>query len=481
MPSDAHRIRLESDDFACDDVQVHRVRGREEISRLFSFRVDVVTSGAPLSSTELVGASVVLCFERGGDTTRRLHAVIAAVDEDLDMEQDDRFGASWHIVPRAHWLTMVHTQDVFQHLSVPAIVREKLQRVDLAPGTTMRLEGNYPERDFVVQYRETDLAFISRLCEHLGISFFFEEDADTTKIVFTDHNGGFARRDDQYEIPYRGRGERRDVFALRRTTELRPAHFVVMDYNYRAPRVDLTASAAAEHGFAGGFVEYGTHHRDAEAGRELARVRAEESDAQHRVYQGESTLAEIAAGHRYRLVGHPRVDAPELLVTSVEHEAEQGLFSQASGEGFYRNRFTAIDAAQTFRPPRRTPKPRISGWMHGVVQPRPREELGDFAQLDAYGRYVVKFLFHVAESPELQASKPVRMAQPHVGPDHGMHFPLRPGVEVALAFMEGDPDRPIIVGAIHNARTPDHVTNANPKLNRIRTGTGVQITIQDAR
>ncbi len=461
-------------------MEIHRLQGREAVSQLFSFRVEVTSKGEPPSGTELAGCGVELVFEREEQVYRRIHAVVADVEEDLE-EENAFYTLVFHLVPRAHWLTLVEVQEIYQHLTVPTIIEQKLAMVGLEADSAMRLSSSYEERDFVVQYRESDLSFVSRLAEHIGISFFFEEKDGSTQIVFTDHNEGFGKVDAHHQLNYRGRGERKDVFELRARTQVLPSEFVMMDYNYRTPQVDLTSTATADHGFAGGVTEYGAHYRSPAAGRRFAQIRAEASDSRYRVYHAESTLAEVAAGHRYHLAGHPRVPEAELLVTTVEHEAVQSVFGRELGTSYYRNRFTAIDARQTYRPPRVTPKPRIVGWIHGVVQPRPEQEVGDFAQLDNWGRYVVKFLFDIAEHPELQASKPVRMAQPHVGPDHGMHFPLRPGVEVALAFMEGDPDRPVIVGAIHNARTPDHVTEANPKLNRIRTGTGVQITIQDAR
>jgi len=106
------------------------------------------------------------------------------------------------------------------------------------------------------------------------------------------------------------------------------------------------------------------------------------------------------------------------------------------------------------------------------------QELGN---IDEQGRYRIRFLFDTAGPGERRASHRVRMAQPHAGAGFGMHFPLNPGVEVLLAFVNGDPDRPIVVGAVPNPVTPTPVDAAVRRLNRIKTETGVLFEIGDSK
>ena len=101
------------------------------------------------------------------------------------------------------------------------------------------------------------------------------------------------------------------------------------------------------------------------------------------------------------------------------------------------------------------------------------------AQLDDQGRYVVRFLFDTAPPGERQASRPVRMLQSHVGENYGTHHPLKPGVEVLIGFVHGDPDRPLIVGAVPNPLKPSPVTHRNPDVHRTSTGSGITIDIAD--
>lgn len=118
--------------------------------------------------------------------------------------------------------------------------------------------------------------------------------------------------------------------------------------------------------------------------------------------------------------------------------------------------------------------------MNGLIDDA-RRGVDQYAQLDDEGRYIVKLLYDAADSSGRLASQWIRMAQPHAGPGYGMHFPLKPGVEVLLAFIDGDPDRPIIVGAVPNPVTPSPVEGASNTLNRIKSASGILIEYGDRR
>ncbi|MEZ4311749.1 MAG: type VI secretion system tip protein VgrG, partial [Polyangiaceae bacterium] len=163
-----------------------------------------------------------------------------------------------------------------------------------------------------------------------------------------------------------------------------------------------------------------------------------------------------------------------LLLIEVTHEATLPVFSeQKSGEtGSYHNTFRAIPADVTFRPARVTPKPRIIGFVTGIIQAGSEGETGGIARLDTEGRYTVQFHFDTTQHGEEKASHAVRMAQPFAGPNYGMHFPLRRGTEVLLAFADGDPDRPVIVGAVYNASSPSPVVAANAHKHQLKHSSG---------
>jgi type VI secretion system secreted protein VgrG len=477
-PTFAH---LESSDFPWEDLRIRKLAGTEAISRLFDFELDVVSldsHGADASA--LAGASVAIVFERGGLELRRIHGMIAEVDDRLAAHAEAR-AYRLRIVPRAFRLSLVETQDIFMNAKVPDIIKQKLSLVDLgASDVDFRLVGTYAQREFVVQYKETDLAFVSRLAEHLGISFFFEHGSGHDTMVFTDHAAGFRPIEEAETVPFRSRGEERDVFDLEVRRRLIPTFYVVRDYNYRTPQLDLTSEQVVSEGYAGGVIEYGGHFKTPAEGKALAQVRAEERQSTQLVYAGRSDLCQLAAGGRVVLEGHPDLGPTEMLVVEVEHHATQVVGGPGTGsEQSYRNTFRATPAGQTYRPPRLTPRPRVSGLLTGVIDAGPTGTT-TFAQIDDQGRYTVRFLFDTTAPGERPASRPVRMAQHHVGENYGSHFPLKPGVEVVLGFIDGDPDRPIIVGAVPNPLKPSPIDNRSPKVHRVRTGSGITVDMTDA-
>ena len=483
MASETLRARLQSPDFSCDALQISRVTGREAISRLFSFAIEVVcTEPDGLQPDDVIGADASLVFEQHGEEIRILHGMIAEVD-DLFTTETEHSAYRLLLVPRAHRLTLVDMQEVFLGTSVPDIVKQKLELVALGGSDVeMRLLSAYEPREFVVEYGETDLAFISRLTEHLGIGFFFDHSGDADRIVFTDHPAGYRAIEGHERAAFRTRGEQRDVYRLEHKTRVMPRTWMVQDYNHRSPRLDLTASHPTEAGLAGGVVEYGAHVKTPAEGMALARIRAEEREAACRYYSGESDICTLTAGARVTLEGHPRLPEKLLLITEIEHSFMQSTLTHGgTGAGpTYGNTFRAVPGDKPYRPARVTPRPRIAGVISGVIQPRPGSDIDAHADIDAEGNYTVRFHFDASPADKRpRTSHPIRMSQPLAGPGYGVHFPLRTGVEVLVTFVDGDPDRPIILGALPHSVSPSPVTRRNSLQSRIQSQSGIHIIMKD--
>ena len=368
--------RLTSPHFDCSQLQIRTLHGREAISRPFRFEVEVVVlDPGELVESAVVGADATLVFEQGGAEARSIHGMVAELDDLLDADLAFR-SYRLVLVPHAFRLTMVETQEVFLELSVPDILRAKLERVGLgAQDVDYRLTATYPVREFVVQYRETDLAFVSRLTEHLGVGYYFEHDSGFDKLVFFDGPGAHRPIDGEEKVEFRMRGERGGVHRIERRALMMPAAFVTQDYNYRSPQMDLTASYESPHGNAGGVVEYGGHHKNPGEGAALARIRAEARETECRFFHGEADVCRFRAGATFELTDHPRLQKARFLLVEVEHHLVQTVMSTATGdEHAYRVTFRAVDAVIPYRPPRVTPKPRIHGFVTATVE----AELGEF-------------------------------------------------------------------------------------------------------
>lgn len=475
---------LESSAFDASAVQILGLRGKERISQLFWFELEIIMRGGePLPAGATPGAAVTILVthtseDHGAVETRRIHGVLDSIRDRLDAHRKHRTYVL-RVVPELARLKLVETQEIFLGSSVPEIIAQKLGLHDLAgERLTLNTDG-YPKRDFVVQYKESDLAFVSRIAEHLGVSYLFEHgEQGPERVIFTDDvaHGGLRRSIE--EIPFRTEGEERDIFFLEVERRMFPTTFMVQDYNYRTPLAEITGAhqlkaGGEEIGNGGGVVEYGTHHKNKDQGDQLARIRAEEQQSTSEVFSGKSAVLGLTAGATPKLTGHPLLEDPRLLILEVEHAASFAAEGSSQPES-YRNTFQAISADVRFRPPRVTPRPRITGLVTGMVALGSSGKVGGRAQIDDEGRYVVQLHFDtVTHEGEEKASHPIRMAQPFAGPNHGMHFPLRPGAEVVLAFLDGDPDRPIILGSVPNAIAPSATTAKNASENRIQSASGI--------
>lgn len=466
-------VRVECDALP-SDCEVRRLEGEERISRPFRFELEVVSQHEPDPQAS-IGAPLHIVFGQAGIELRRVHGIVTEVRDPLNTE-GRTFTQHLTVEPRVSNLVLNETSEVFVGQSIPFIVQSKLERLGMAQGEDFqfRLLAPYQPRDFVVQYRETTLSFISRLTEHWGIFWFFEHADGRDVLVFTDHNDGMRRGP---PLPFYERGDETGVFTLASTTQRIPARVVVKDYNYRTPHVPLIAQGAI-HGGPGEIIEYGGHFKTPNEGERLAGIRAEELLARRRVFQATSAVVGVAAGGRFLVEGHPRGDI-DLAVVAVTHHLEQAVLGAApDAQVPYRNQIEAIESAVAFRPQRVTPKPRVSGVITGNIEAEAKD---GYAELDDEGRYRVRFKFDTSDAADGKASHLVRMAQPHAGPGYGFHFPLRHGVEVLLTCIDGDPDRPVISSAVANPMTPSTVAANNGRRNVIRTGGGNEINIDDTK
>ncbi|MEZ4438164.1 MAG: type VI secretion system tip protein TssI/VgrG [Polyangiaceae bacterium] len=477
-------IRLESPDFELvEELHVVTLEGEEAIGEPFWFELEVELrrNEGRLDVEDVRGGRVAIVFEEDDVLVRKIWGVIPWVTDRMNPNQRWRRYAI-RVEPRLHWLSLIHASDVLLDITVPDAIADKVGRMLPTDAFEMRLHADYPERELIIQYQETDLAFVSRLAEHLGIGFFFEH-GDTVeegdKIVFADSVESYPELPEP--ITYRrqfGRG----LHELESTTSMVVERCVVKDYNYRTPTVELTASAEVQDGYGGGYYEYAGHHQDPAQTERLATIRAEEMRSRETVYRGESDRMALSAGHVVTIEEHADLADTRQLITRVHHAVRlrkaRGDEEVREVERGYENSFVAIPADRVFRPARVTPKPKMAGYFAGLIEPEDDAVIGASAKIDDWGRYWVRFLFDI-EPRDGHSSKPIRMAQPHAGAGHGMHFPLRPGVEVAIGFANGDPDRPIILGALPNPVSPSPTVAKNSRHNILNSASGIRITVRD--
>jgi uncharacterized protein involved in type VI secretion and phage assembly len=271
-------VRLESNRFACDSVHVAAMRGREGLGVPFDFDLDIaVLDARGLDVDTTLGAEATLVFETRDGEVRRVHGMVAAVTDLLRVD-DACLEYRLRFVPRVHRLTFVETQEVFLSTRVPDILVEKLRRAGLhAPDDIrLRLQATYPPRDLVVQYRESDLAFISHLAENVGITLSFDHSGKRDRVVFSDSNAGFPPIAGDPAIPFDQPMAEAHIAEIATTRAVLPTRHYVVDYNDQHLRLDLTATHnGVTNGAPEQVVEYGAMHRLPEEGKQIAQVRTE--------------------------------------------------------------------------------------------------------------------------------------------------------------------------------------------------------------
>lgn len=412
----------------------------------------------------------------GGPTAGR-RTVYGIVTEITDAARASGMSMIYELRVQPRIAKLAHQSGMHLHAdsSVPDILAAVLTRAGFQRDLdfVFRLTGSYPKRSFALQFNESDLDFLTRLAEHWGIGFFFEHTEGRDVLVFTDGDP-LWKRGAVPVLPFNGDGEKLGITEIRSRRTRLPSRYVLRDYNADTPDADWSRSITLDGGDGTQTVEYAANFESLDEAALLLKARADALMAAERLFTGVCAEAVVDAGTLIQIDGHPGMDGVWLAVTLVECDYTRPL-GGGQGEDRMTVRFTAALSGRNVRPERRTPKPRMDGLLAGVIEP---ESDPTYAKLDEQGRYKVRLLIDdPAENPAPFAR--VRMAQPHGGQGYGVHLPLRPGTEVVLAFLNGDPDRPVIAGVVPNARLVSPIDQTNNTSNVIRTGGGNQIALED--
>ena len=484
------RFHFFSSTLPAETFTVVRFRGEEGLSRCYRFEVEVVAETADLNLAAVLAAPAALTISRSeGDVP--FQGILAEFEQLQQMENYVFYRAV--IVPRLWWLGLTHHNQVFLNQTVPQILAACLKDGGLTElDFELRLQHEYPKWEYVCQYGESHLAFVSRWMEREGIYYYFEQEVGRDKLILTDTKVAHGAMPDGETLHYSSPSglqyfHREEVlFDLRCRQRLLPNRVVLKDYNYETPSLELSGQADVSTKGRGEVYLYGEHFRTPAEGARLAAVRAEELLCRERVFAGSSTVPYLRPGYTFRVPDHYRADFNgTYLTTGLAHEGSQaayllaglgGELTAGEREPYYRNTFEAVAAGVQYRPARVTEKARLYGTLNAKVD---GAGSGQYAELDGQGRYKVVLPFDQSGRKDGKASAWVRMMQPYAGAGHGMHFPLHKGTEVLLTFIDGDPDRPVIAGAVPNAETPSVVKDANQTMAAIQTGGSNKIAIED--
>lgn len=451
------------------------------LSADYLFQVNLCGRSA-LAPGELVGKTATLELG-GGETPVCIHGLISDFTWAGMGANGPEFVAS--LASPLFPLKLRRHNRIFLNTTVPQIIEELLQGAKLSCDFTWELQADYPVREYTVQYHESDWEFFSRLAAANGLFFRWQSDKEATRLLF--HDGlellpELPGGELLYQVHSGTHRERETIFAFNSRARLLTATTELRDYNYRTPEILLDAPAASTSPVPGhgSSYRYGDHHKDLPQGQQLARLRQQALDWQRQIYLADSDYRAATPGGRISLSGHPDAQLNgEYLILQVEHFGDQSAALSYGGKQTamtYRNQLTLIPFGTPFVPLLPEQRP-----VHGVLTAKVESSGGQYAYLDEQGRYRVRLNFDDGQATPGEASHAVRLNQGYSGENYGLHLPLHPGTEVALACVNGDLDRPILLGVLPNPATPSPVNSGNHSQNILRTFGGNELLLEDRK
>jgi type VI secretion system secreted protein VgrG len=419
---------------------LHEIQGEEQISGLFHYRLRLKTSDNNIDFSTMIGEGVTATIELHSGGKRYINGVVSSFTQ---AESDEEFTTYYaEIRPWLWQLTLTSDSRIYQNQSVIEIIDalfSDLGFTDFDDWTT----GSYAKREYCVQYQETAFDFISRLMEEEGIFYFFEHSQDTHTLVLADDNGSCNPCPDISVAHFREVSAEWEVEDMIDRCILEqqmiPNEYAVEDFNFETPDTDLLTTVPGKETGSLRIYEYPGGFTKTADGETVAKKRLEAHELPQKMLIGDGFCRSFIAGFTFALEDHDREDMNATYVLR--------FLSITATQERYTNTFEAFPVDAPFRPPLTTKKPRLFGTQTAVVVGKSGEEIWT----DKYGRVKVQFHWDQKGTKDENSSCWVRVAQVWAGKGWGTLFIPRIGTEVVVNFIDGNPDKPIIIGTVYNA------------------------------
>ena len=465
---------------AGDSLIFTRLEGHDEVSACYAYTISFVSKDIDIDPMSMLGQAISIEAE---DEPKRW---FSGQCSDFRLTRVEEGLARYEAIVRPWLWFLGNTTDcrIFQKKTVVEIVEAIFSKYPEAK-FEKRLQSSYPQREYCVQYDESDLSFVQRLLEHEGIMYFFEHDDSAHTLILTDSMSKL-KPVPGYEIVEFNFGaidNRRDkeyITEWAYLVSVRSGAYVHTDFDFKKPAADLMSQSTQPFGHkeAGGeqYHQPGAH-LDTGRGDTIAAIRREELQAPHKRIAAVANARGLAPGCTFKLDGFPREDQnQEYMVVSAEYRLFDPNFAagiDAEGES-YTVLLGVAPTSITYRPPRITPRPIMRGPQTATVVGPSGQEIFT----DEYARVKVQFHWDREGKRDQNSSCFVRVSQTWAGSGWGFIQIPRIGQEVIVDFVEGAPDRPIITGRVYNASQmppyslPGNATQSGWKSNSSLGGGG---------
>ena len=447
-------------------------RYRERLGQPFEGVLDVIGGDSHVDLGKLLGTTVTVSVPLPAGGTRHFSGV--CLEARQTGGEGNAFAYQLTMVPWLRLLALGSTGQIFQNKTVQQVLGDVFDGLGFSDYDLSGIQGSLPTLDFCVQYNETFLNFVDRLTQKFGISYHAKHSDGGHRMIFADTGAVYVPVTDLYDIihyaanPADAAAGREHIHSWEPVQRMESGRFVLKDYAFTDPSANLETRDSAGHAYPHGdleMFEYPGGFQKKSDGDTLARIRLGVLTCGQSLIVGEGRCYGLSAGSTFQLKGHPRQDQnASYLTTAIDFSLEP-----AGGSGGGRGAdafactcsFEAIPAGVDYRPKRTAFIPRIDGVQTAVVV-GPAGQDPQVPYTDKYGCVKVQFRWDRNGQNDEQSSCWVRHKQVYAGSGWGATFLPTVGCEVVVAFEEGCPERPVVLGGVYNASNkpprdlPDH-------------------------
>jgi type VI secretion system secreted protein VgrG len=431
-------------------IRVLQFWGEERMSHLFTFSLQIESDDFEIAPISPIGKNVWFTINFLGHE-RQIDGIVSLF-EFAGLQRDVAL-YNLQFVPSVFLLSQIHQCRIFQDKTPVAILQEVLDKAGLAgSGVKFKCSASYKPLEYCVQYRESDWDFFNRIAERFGIFYFFESSSAGTTMIVADSSSVHPDISSSVEILYAAPGDLTNdedfIHEFKLNHQLRPGKQTVRDYNFKSPQLDLTSKSKETDPKKLEWYDYPGRFEDQDGGTRVAQIRHEVDNCVRSQGSGLSNSVRLFPGSIFELTNHPAMACnSKYLLTAITHSGSQPSPDNLHGADLgYSNDFHFQKSSIPFRADFRTRKPVVEGQQTATVTGPSGEEI----YCDEFGRIKVRFHWDRSGSPDDNSSCWMRTTQTWAGKGWGGVYVPRIGQEVLVAFLEGDPDLPIVVGCVYN-------------------------------
>jgi len=448
-------------------------QGKEALSQPFSIEFEICSLENNLAFQDMLGQNVTLKI-LSDQGIRYLNGIITSFQQGPTYAPGTAGEHTFYqatLAPAFWVMTLNRTSRIFQELSYLEIVTTILNEYKIPFDNRVQFAGQ-DKFDFTVQFNESDFDFVSRLLEASGIFYFFEHAEDSHHLILGDGPTSFSAvpASEYLFLTWEEDGvSQSGVTQCSLMQQVLTSGVAVKDFNFQTPSTNLFAQTQGTNLGKPQYF-YPGHYADAgqPAGEAISKQWLEAIEATALTLKGESTIPLFISGFCFSFVNHPRLDLNKVIFVLQEVYHDARVFPEqdplTSTQRSYKNTFIAFERAVPYRPPRRTPWPKLSP-QTALVTGKEAEEIWT----DAHGRVKVKFHWDLSDTANDQTSCWIRVMQPWTGKSWGILFTPRIGQEVVISFLNGNPDQPLITGCVYNSENPPPYLPDSPTISTIKT------------